>query len=197
MDEFPVLRTDRLILRAFCRSDAQAVFDVFSQEIVTQYHNVETMQSIGQAEKLVELRARVFERGLGVRWAIVRSMQEDIVIGSIGYYNLNPANSTAEIGYDLHPTHWRQGIMTEALRTVIAYGFSEGFGFDLNRIEALTYPEHEASTALLRRLGFQEEGIRRECAYWKGKWHDLQSFSLLRRDWEKLGSVRNLRGGGA
>lgn len=173
------------MLREFRQSDAQAAFEVFSQEAVTRYHNVETMQSIEQAEKLVEARAGAFERGLGVRWGIVLREQGEGVIGSCGYYNLNKGNRSAEIGYDLHPAHWRQGIMSEALNTVIGYGFSEGFFYWLNRIEALTYVEHEASVGLLRKLGFEEEGIRREYGYWKGESHDLRGFSLLRRDWEE------------
>lgn len=183
VSEFPVLQTERLALRAFRRSDARAVFDIFSQPVVTKYHNVEIMQSLEQAEKLVEVRASVFERGLGVRWGIVLREQEDRVIGSCGYYNLNKAHHSVEIGYDLHPAHWRQGIMTEVLTAVIDYGYSEKFPFWLNRIEALTYVEHGASAGLLKKLGFQEEGIRREYGYWKGQFHDLRGFSLLRRDW--------------
>jgi ribosomal-protein-alanine N-acetyltransferase len=183
MTQFPVLQTRCLVLREFRQSDAQAVFEIFSQDAVTMYHNLETMQSITQAERLVEVRAGVFEQGLGVRWGIVLREQRDGVIGSCGYYNLNKASRSAEIGYDLHPAYWQQGIMSEALRAVIAYGFSEGFFFRLNRIEALTYVEHEASAGLLRKLGFEEEGIRREYGYWKGETHDLRGFSLLRRDW--------------
>ena len=183
MSAFPILQTKRLVLRKFRRSDAQAVFEIFSQDVVTRYHNVETMQSIGQAEKLVEARASAFERGLGVRWGVVLRGRGDSVIGSCGYYNLNEVNRSVEIGYDLHPAYWRQGIMTAALRAAIDYGFSEGFFFWLNRIEALTYVDHEASVGLLRKLGFQAEGIRREYGYWKGAAHDLRSFSLLRRDW--------------
>lgn len=187
MNQFPVLQTKRLILREFRPSDAQAVFAIFSQDVATKYHNVETMQSVEQAAKLVEVRASLFERGLGVRWGIVLKEQGDGVIGSCGYYNLNRAHRTAEVGYDLHPAYWRQGIMSEVLRAVIAYGFSEEFDFWLNRIEALTHVEHEASAGLLRRMGFREEGIRRECGYWKGEFHDLRGFSLLRRDWEEQG----------
>ena len=183
MSEFPILQTKRWTLREFRRSDAQAVFEIFSQQVVTRYHNVETMQFLEQAEKLVKARASVFERGLGVRWGIVLREQGDRVIGSCGYYNLSKANRSVEIGYDLHPAHWRQGIMAEALRAVIDYGFSDAFPFWLNRIEALTYVDHEASAGLLRRLGFQGEGIRREYGHWKGQSHDLRSFSLLRRDW--------------
>ena len=69
------------------------------------------------------------------------------------------------------------------MTAIIGYGFSEEFRFRLNRIEAITTMEHEASVGLLKKLGFQEEGIRREYGYWKGQCHDVRSFSLLRWDW--------------
>jgi RimJ/RimL family protein N-acetyltransferase len=53
MIEFPVVQTERLVLRGFRNPDAQAVLNIFSQDIVTQFHNAETMQSIEQAEKPV------------------------------------------------------------------------------------------------------------------------------------------------
>ncbi|HEY45810.1 MAG TPA: GNAT family N-acetyltransferase [Anaerolineae bacterium] len=183
MSKFPVLQTDRLVLREFRKSDALAVFDIFSRDIVTKYHNAETMQSIEQAEKMVAVRTSLFERALGIRWGIALREQMDVIIGSCGYYNLNKPFRSAEIGYDLHPAHWRQGIMTEALTAAIQHGFGEGFFFHLNRIEALTCVDHEASAGLLKRLGFEEEGVRREYGYWKGRFHDLRSFSLLREDW--------------
>ena len=183
MSKFPVLQTERLVLREFRKSDAQAVFDIFSQDIVTKYHNAETMQSIELAEKMVEIRASLFERELGIRWCVALREERDVAIGSCGYYNLNKAFHSVEIGYDLHPLYWRQGIMTEALTAVVNYGFGEGFFFPLNRIEALTYVGHEASAALLTKLGLQEEGVRREYGYWKGQFHNLRSFSLLREDW--------------
>lgn len=183
MTKFPLLSTNRLILRQFRPSDAPAVYEIFSQEIVTRYLNLETMDSITQAEKVIKIRMEAFERGAGIRWGITLKRMGDGLIGSCGYYNLDEMHCTAEIGYDLHPTFWRQGIMTEALSAVIAYGFGEDFKFWLNRIQALTYVEHAASAGLLLKLGFQEEGIRRESGYWKGAFHDLRCFSLLRRDW--------------
>jgi ribosomal-protein-alanine N-acetyltransferase len=191
MIEFPVLQTERLVLRGFRNSDAPYVLDIFSQDIVTKYHNTETMQSIEQAEDLVQVRVSLFGSRLGIRWGIALREQRGVIIGSCGYCNLNKAFRSIEIGYDLHPVHWRQGIMTEALTAAINHGFGEGFFFLLNRTEALTHVEHEASTALLERLGFQEEGVRREYGYWKGQFHDLRSFSLLPGDWatRKLGSV--------
>lgn len=183
MNEFPILQSERLLLREFRLGDAQAVFDSFSQEAVTRYINRGPMQSIQEAEELVNIRASLFDRRIGIRWAIEMRENPDYVIGSCGCYKLDKSNRSIEIGYDLHPEYWRRRIMTEALRTAIDFAYSQGFFFTLNRIQALTYVDHKASIGLLRKFSFQEEGIRREAGYWKSRFHDLRSFSLLRRDW--------------
>ena len=94
-------------------------------------------------------------------------------------FHFQAAGFKAEIGDDLGRDYWHQGYMSEALRAMLAYGFET---LKLNRIEALVMPENEASATLLRRLGFSEEGVLREYAYFKGEYHDLRFFSLLRRE---------------
>jgi ribosomal-protein-alanine N-acetyltransferase len=49
-------------------------------------------------------------------------------------------------------------------------------------VQADTIPGNQASEALLRRLGFQEEGLRRGAGYWKNSFHDLKCFGLLRTE---------------
>jgi ribosomal-protein-alanine N-acetyltransferase len=184
MKKFPNLETKRLQLREFRLTDAQAVFEIFSQDAVTKYHNLETMTSAGQAVNLVRGRIGIFNHDVGIRWAIVMQNDLDIVIGSCGFYDLDKDHRSAEIGYDLHPAYWHQGIMTEALRAGINFGYSDRFYFHLNRIQALTYLDHKISGLLLLKLGFQEEGILRNYGYWKGEYHDLRVYSLIREDWE-------------
>ncbi len=181
---FPELVTDRLVLGEFTPGDAEDVFNIFSSDAVTKYHNLETMTNIDQAKKIVSARASLFNKKTGIRWALRLKDNMDKVIGSIGFFNLNPPNGFAEIGYDLHEGYWRRGIMKEALRQTINFGFGDGFFFYLNRIEALTYLENRASVNLLIGIGFTEEGIRREYGFWKNRYHDLRSFSLLRREWK-------------
>ena len=184
MADFPILLTKRLALRAFRPSDAPAVFAIFSRETVTRYVNRAAMHSMQEADELVAIRAGIWSRNAGARWAITLRGGDDTVIGSCGYYNVNRTDHSVEIGYDLHPAHWRNGIMTEAATAMLDYCFSDTFEFRLNRVEALTYVENVASIGLLVKLGFREEGIRRECAYFKNAYHDLRAFSLLRREWE-------------
>ena len=183
MNEFPILHTERLCLREFQPADSQAVFDSFSQERVTKYINRGPMQTIQEAEELVEVRTSLFKRGIGIRWAIAPIDDPEKFIGSCGCYKFDKSNHAMEIGYDLHPDYWRQGIMTEALKALLEFVYSEAFIFHLNRIQALTYVDHSASIGLLKKIGFKEEGIRREAGYWEDQYHDLKSFSLLRLEW--------------
>jgi ribosomal-protein-alanine N-acetyltransferase len=183
VEGFPVLRTERLVLREFKDSDAQAVFDIFSRDDVTKYVNSETMQSIEEAAQRIASRINLFKDDQGIRWGVTLRGSGDTIIGSCGFYLLNRRWFSCEIGYELHPQYWRQGMMTEALTAVIDFGYSDEFFFHLNRIQALTYAYSEPSIGLLKKLGFQEEGVRREYTYWKNQFHDLRCFSLLRRDW--------------
>jgi len=42
--------------------------------------------------------------------------------------------------------------------------------------------ENAASIKVLDKLGFMREGIMREYGYWKGQYHDLYLYSLLKRE---------------
>ena len=53
----------------------------------------------------------------------------------------------------------------------------------LHRIEAACLPENEASRALLKRCGFNEEGYAREFLRINGRWQDHVLFAILRREW--------------
>jgi ribosomal-protein-alanine N-acetyltransferase len=89
----------------------------------------------------------------------------------------------AGIGYELARSHWRQGIMKEALGAIIALGFKE---MGINRIEAVVMPENIASLKLLEKLGFHNEGVLKEYENWGSKgFTDLCMLALTRTSWGK------------
>jgi ribosomal-protein-alanine N-acetyltransferase len=135
------------------------------------------MTEVAEAETMIRRLYARYRHGQAIRWGIARK-QDGVLIGTCGYH-FQAAAFKAEIGYDLASAYWHQGYMNEALHTMLAYGF-EILG--LNRIEALVMLENEASAAVLRRLGFREEGILREYAFVKDRFLDLRFFSLLRRE---------------
>ena len=84
-----------------------------------------------------------------------------------------------EIGYESHPDFWGRGLMTEALRAVVACGHQV---FRLNRIEAWTLPGNIASDRVLEKAGFTYEGTLRQRSWFKGAFHDFRMFGRLAND---------------
>ncbi|BBD64715.1 hypothetical protein NIES4072_16210 [Nostoc commune NIES-4072] len=173
LSSFPELETERLLLRETTLEDAEAIFAVFSDPGVTQFHDLDTFTSIKEAIAVVGRRAKRFERGEGIRWGIARK-QDNVVIGSCGF-TWNPQEQSAEVGYELANTFWRQGIMTEAVRTILQFGFEQ---MGLRFIVAQVMLDNIASKKLLEKLGFQSQGVLKEYRFFKGQFHDLEQFVL-------------------
>jgi ribosomal-protein-alanine N-acetyltransferase len=175
---FPELSSPRLVMRQPTRADADAVFRTFSDPEVLRYYNVDFMISRDEAIAMIESRRRRYEMGYGIRWGIY--LRDDgRYLGSCGYEVMHKPWQYAEIGYELGREHWGNGYMTEALQTMIRYGFDR---LDLHRIEAQVEPANQASKNVLLRIGFKEEGVARERGHWHGRFHDLAQFGLLRVD---------------
>jgi ribosomal-protein-alanine N-acetyltransferase len=177
MKPFPVLRTKRLVLRDLKAEDRADVFSVYSNPEVTRCCDMVTLTDPAQAGEVIRVLQADWERDSGARWAITRQGCPGVIgICGLGWHR---HNSSALISYDLNREFWNQGIMTEAVRAVVAYAFGQAW---LNRITAITVLDNPGSVQVLRHVGFQEEGILREWGYWKGGFKDVRCLSLLRKD---------------
>ena len=177
---FPTLETDRLVLRELDLDDAAAVYAFRSDEEVARYNSDPPYTSINQARQLIADIRKSYSKKMSLRWGVVLKGESD-VIGMCGYNYWNQTDRRGSIGYDLAQPYWHRGIMSEAVRAVVAFGFDQ---MHLNRIEADCTAENEASARLLRRLGFQQEGVEREQYFEDGRFWDLLLFSLLRREYK-------------
>ncbi len=177
---FPKLETTRLILRQLHSSDAPAIFHYFSKDEVMKYYDLETFTELEQAENIISLFNERFLAKQGIRWGITHKA-DDVVIGTCGYHNVNKEHSKAEIGYELSPEYWQQGIMSEAIQAIVAFGFSQ---WNLNRIEAFINPENEGSRKLLTKMGLREEGFLKEYFFEKGCFVDAVIFAILRSEFD-------------
>jgi ribosomal-protein-alanine N-acetyltransferase len=180
----PVLKTQMLELDEISLDDRASIFEIFSNEEVVKYYDVDAFTDVKHAEELIRLFMARIEQSLGIRWAI-RLKGEQKCIGTCGFNSWSKPMRSATIGYDLNREYWGQGIMSEALAPVIQYAF-DGLlpcGY-INRIQADTVPGNIASEKVLRKLGFKEEGLRRQSGYWKNAFHDLKCFGLLKSDFQ-------------
>lgn len=175
---FPLLETGRLRLRQATSRDDQDVYAVFADSEVTEFHNLATFESVDEALRVVERRAKAFTSGQGIRWAIeLKPVQR--IIDSCGFsWHSDPAIKGAEIGYELTIEHWRQGIMSEALATILRYGFETRAR---EFVIAQVMLDNVASKGLLEKLGFTSQRIMEKGGFWQGEHYALEQF-LLERD---------------
>jgi ribosomal-protein-alanine N-acetyltransferase len=96
--EFPVLETERLILRQPRLSDVADVF-VFSSDPLVQKYNAEPTTEVSEAEEIIRSYNAEYERNEGVIWDITLRGVETI-IGMIGFH-LWSVHNRAMLGYDL------------------------------------------------------------------------------------------------
>lgn len=179
METFPTLVTDRLYLRQLTLADAEDIFTYFSRDEVTKYYDLESFTEVEQAEKFIRSMLTRYEKQEGFRWGITLKDAPERIVGTIGFHNWQKEHSRIEIGYELAPEYWRQGLMTEAMEVVVDYGFQLP---QVHRIEAFIDPDNEGSRRLLLKSGFTKEGHLRDYFYEKGQFVDAVVFGYLRKE---------------
>lgn len=180
-ENFPVLQTERLLLREITLADAPAVF-AFRSDPEVQRYNDGVMIRPEEATNLITLLDTGYQQQTMIEWGVTLRGGNDAVLGIFGYANWSVSHRRAEIGYCLAKSYWRQGIAWEALCAIIAFGFQD---MDLNRIHACPRMENVASLRLLEKLGFQCEGVLREEFWEDGAFRDEALYALLRREYSQ------------
>jgi [ribosomal protein S5]-alanine N-acetyltransferase len=86
---------------------------------------------------------------------------------------------TASIGYWIGAKHAGQGLMSDALLSVLPFAFDH---LRLHRLEAACLPHNAASMRVLEKAGFQQEGLARQYLRINGSWQDHVLFALTEDD---------------
>jgi ribosomal-protein-alanine N-acetyltransferase len=174
----PDLATERLRLRAPVPRDAAALLALIGDPEVTRYTNVATITTLEEAQASLERLDQRYAAHDMIRWAI-ELVPRNEMIGTVGLLRFDFEHRHAELGYDIARRWWGQGLAPEAAGAVIRYGFSV---LGLHRIDAGVLPENHASVRVLQKLGFVEEGTRRDYLYARGRFHTFRWFSVLEAD---------------
>jgi ribosomal-protein-alanine N-acetyltransferase len=178
---FPQLETDRLVLRELTLDDAEFYFRHFNITEIVKGCCFPGPKSLDAAREELELYCiNPFKENSGIRWGIVMKGNNEL-IGTCGFTHWWKNEHRGEIGYDLNPAYWRQGIMTEALNAILKYGFES---MDLNKIQALIDSENVRSQKLILRLGFKKQSVLPQNSVFEGQPRDEVCFSLMREEWK-------------
>lgn len=174
--KFPTLETERLILREHALFDAETLFAMRTNETVMKYIDRERPADLLEIKTFITKFNEGFEKGDNLAWVIALKDNPKQMIGSIGYWRTDFANHRAEIGYMLHPDYWRTGIISEALKRTINFGFEE---MNLHSISANINTENDASRQVLIKHGFVKEAHFKQNYYFRGQFLDSEIYGLL------------------
>ena len=173
---FPVIETDRLILREVTTADASDMLNYLSDKDVVTPMGLAPFQTEDDVCDEISWYESIYDEDTGIRWGITLK-DSGKVIGSCGFLNMLPKHYRAEVGYELSKGHWGKGIAGEALEAIVKYGFDH---FELERIEALIEPANLPSQKLIEKQGFEREGLLRHYEFTCGKFDDLYMYSIIK-----------------
>lgn len=172
---FPEIDSDRIFLRKIEMSDSDEILFLRSDKTVTKYierPEHRKTKNIADAKKFINELDEYIETNKSIAWGITLKTDPKI-IGTICLWNFSHNNRVAEVGYDLNPTQHKKGIMDEALKLILNYGFNE---LELDKIEAFTHNSNENSKKLLERNGFIFNKKRKDLNNEKNIIFELRNF---------------------
>jgi len=174
---FPIIETERLIMRKVTLDDKDAFFELRTNPIVNRYIDRDPMKSVEEAEELILKIIGSLDNNDAISWTI-NLKGNDRMIGSIDFWRIDKNHHRAEIGYTLHPDYHHQGIMSEAMDAALEHGFKH---MKLHSVEANVNPANAASKKILEKHGFVLEAYFRENYHYNGKFLDSLIYSLLNK----------------
>jgi RimJ/RimL family protein N-acetyltransferase len=109
------------------------------------------------------------------------------LVGNVGLWGMRPKDRCGTLGIALGREHIGHGYGSDAMRTIVDYGFRE---LGLHRIQLTVAPFNPAGIRAYEKAGFVEEGRHRESVLHDGRWYDEVLMSVLDREWEARRSAR-------
>jgi RimJ/RimL family protein N-acetyltransferase len=177
-----VLDGDSVRLRPFEERDAERVVEACRDER-TRTWLAELPSPYGPDDALAFIRGRTSMRaaGRGLSWAVA-DPSTDLLIGSVGIFDLPDDLAFGEVGYWVHPEARGRGAMTEAVGLALRHAF-EVLG--LQRVKAYAAADNAASRHVLEANGLTEHGVERLGTVTADGRVDAVLYDVLRGEWAR------------
>ena len=181
----PEIETARLRLRQYTLNDLDKLTQILSNPEVMKYspRGAIPQDKVRQVtQEILEFFITHWEQhGFGV-WAVIYK-QINQLIGHCGL-NFLPNSPEVEVLYRFDQSYWNYGIATEATKASLRYGFEQ---VKLDRIVAITVPEHLPSRRVMEKAGLKYE---RDAHFYN---LDVVYYAVSREEWQPDDSLYILR----
>ncbi len=174
---FQNLESDRLLLRRITPEDVNEVYALRSNAETMKYIPRPLVTTTEEALEHIKMIQGKIENNEGINWAITLKGNTKL-IGIIGHYRMRWEHFRSEIGYMLLPEYHGEGIITEAIKLMIDYGFNK---MNMHSLEGIIDPSNTASARVLEKNGFVKEAHFIENEFFDGKFLDSVIYSLVKK----------------
>ncbi|MGE7766272.1 GNAT family N-acetyltransferase [Peribacillus sp. NPDC096540] len=175
-EQLPTLETERLVMRKITMKDADDMYAYASNSEVSRFVTWEPHRSLSDTKDFIQFVLQNYEDNKLAPWGIEHKDNGEF-IGTIDFVSWQLNHQIAEIGYVLASQYWGKGIITEAAKKVIEFGFEN---MNLVRIQARCFVDNLGSERVMQKVGMSFEGILRKGMYVKGKHEDLKLYSIIK-----------------
>lgn len=168
--------TKKFTLRPFKKSDAKSIAKYVNDKII--YNNtlhIPYPYKLKHAKEWMDRTIPEYHKKKPSKFHLGIEINGEIV-GCVSLMELQGGHK-AELGYWLARKYWRKGIMTEAVKEMVDYGFKE---FDLKRIYAFAFIHNKGSQKVLLKNKFKKEGILRKNIFKDGELRDEYLFAKVK-----------------
>jgi diamine N-acetyltransferase len=181
----PLLRGERVFLRASERSDIPAFVRWFNDDRVTRYLAMVSPLSHAAEERWFDRMQE--EQGKSAFHFVICVREDSRPIGTIGLFDVDRHHGSAGIGVSLgEPDLWGRGLGTEAMDILVAFGFGE---LRLERMWLHVYDYNRRGRRAYEKSGFSLEGTLRRAIYTRGAHRGVHVMSILRDEWAARAGV--------
>lgn len=172
---FPVLETDRFILRRVTTDDVNEVFAIRSDPDTMRYIPRPLAKTKAEALDFIQMINKGIDDNAFIHWAICYKDNPKL-LGLICLIRFEPEDFRTEVGYILSADYRHIGVMSEALEAVIHYTFNV---LNFHSLAGVIAPENSASERVLLKKNFVKEAHFKERRFWKGQFLDDVVYSLI------------------
>jgi len=178
------IHTERLSLVPVTPENAEVLWNVLQAPDLRDYQDLPDV-GLKHFVRTVATRPNVLEPGAFGRfeWLVFFEGDERTPLGWVSLRIGEKSPSTAEIGYSVVSEFRDRGIATEAVAALVDEGFTRML---LRRMRAYCVPENLSSIAVLRRCGFEPDGVMANGATVSGRAVDVLAHLLERERWDEL-----------
>jgi ribosomal-protein-alanine N-acetyltransferase len=179
------IRTDRLVLRPLLEADADAYFPLVSDPELPREMSWSAHRTRDETVEWLRFLEVATNAGAEVVWAIVHDGTPGGVVGlhALTYAMRALRVDRATLGYWIAPALRGRGLMREAARAAVAFGFTQ---LGLRKIQVGCFDGNVASQRVIEKLGFRFLGVERDFAFRDGRWRDQRAYELTAPEWRGI-----------